>query len=71
VPLTALDQHIAERIRQGRQAVHLTQEYIAHKLGISFQQVQKYEKGANRISAGRLYQLSICLGLRYQSCVAP
>ena len=60
---TPIDQHVAERMLQGRRAAQLTQQSVAHQLGITFQQMQKYEKGTNRISAGRLHQLSIALGV--------
>lgn len=44
-----------------RQALKMSQETLAEKLGITFQQVQKYERGANRISAGRLFELARAL----------
>jgi transcriptional regulator with XRE-family HTH domain len=60
---SAIDRHVSNRFRKARKAAGLTQEYVAHKLDISFQQIQKYEKGGNRISAGRLYQISELVGL--------
>jgi transcriptional regulator with XRE-family HTH domain len=59
----SVDQHVAQRIRARRQELGVTQVALATKLGITFQQVQKYEKGANRISAGRLYRLSEIFGV--------
>lgn len=50
--------HIGGRIRQRRTELGLTQEQLAQSLGISYQQVQKYETAANRISASRLYELA-------------
>ena len=53
-----VDEHVGDRIRRRRTELGLTQEHLAASLGISYQQVQKYETGANRISAGRLYQIA-------------
>jgi len=53
-----VDAAIGERIRRRRVALGLTQEQLACKLGLSFQQIQKHERGANRISASRLYALA-------------
>ncbi|MGA7787338.1 MAG: helix-turn-helix transcriptional regulator [Xanthobacteraceae bacterium] len=52
-----VDQYVAQRIRAKRKAMGLTQSELSVKLGVTFQQMQKYEKGTNRISAGRLYRL--------------
>ncbi len=49
------DKHIGQRLRTRRVVLGLSQTALADGLGITFQQVQKYEKGSNRISAGRLY----------------
>lgn len=54
---TQIDRHIGERIRRRRTLLGLTQEQLADALGISYQQVQKYETGANRVTAGRLFQI--------------
>ena len=56
-----IDRAIGERIRRRRVALGLTQEQLAAKLGISYQQIQKYERGANRISASRLFELGLRL----------
>ena len=53
-----VDAAIGERIRRRRTELGLTQEQLAQRLGVSYQQVQKYERGANRISASRLYTLA-------------
>lgn len=53
----SLDQRIGERIRLRRTELGLTQDQLAAALGVSYQQIQKYENGANRISAARLWQI--------------
>ncbi|MBI1238415.1 MAG: helix-turn-helix domain-containing protein [Alphaproteobacteria bacterium] len=53
-----VDEHVGERIRQRRTMLGYTQEQLAGALNISYQQVQKYETGANRVSAGRLYEIA-------------
>ena len=58
-----VDAHVGERIRERRTALGLTQEHLAKALDISYQQVQKYETGANRVSAGRLYEIATKLGV--------
>lgn len=50
---------IAKRIREARKARGVSQDYVAQQIGVTFQQVQKYEHGSNRISAGRLAQIAI------------
>lgn len=62
-PRTAkrVDEFVGERIRQRRAMLGLTQDQLAASLKISYQQVQKYETGANRVSAGRLYEIAQCL----------
>ncbi len=56
-----IDQLVGQRLRWRRRELRLTQEQLGEKLSLTFQQVQKYEKGINRISAGRLYELSTVL----------
>lgn len=58
-----IDQHVGERIRLRRTERGLTQEQLAEALEVSYQQIQKYETGANRISAGRLFELAHKLGV--------
>lgn len=57
------DRHIGGRLRSARQMRRLSQSTLAEKLGLTFQQVQKYERGDNRISAGRLYEIAAILGM--------
>jgi transcriptional regulator with XRE-family HTH domain len=58
-----IDQQVGERIRMRRAELGLTQEQLAQALNVSYQQVQKYETGANRISAGRIYEIARKLGV--------
>ena len=58
-----VDAHVGRRLRQRRIALGISQEQLGAELGLTFQQVQKYEKGQNRISAGRLYKLSVILSV--------
>ncbi|HAT85129.1 helix-turn-helix domain-containing protein [Cohaesibacter gelatinilyticus] len=58
---TAIDHHIGSRIKFRRVMLGMTQEQLGDALGTSFQQVQKYEKGINRIGASRLHNLANCL----------
>jgi transcriptional regulator with XRE-family HTH domain len=52
----ATDVHVGKRMRMRRLMMQMSQEVFAAKLGVTFQQVQKYEKGVNRVSASRLQQ---------------
>jgi transcriptional regulator with XRE-family HTH domain len=56
--LGAIDAHVGTRLRLRRTLLGLTQERLGEKLGLTFQQVQKYERGANRIGASRLFDLA-------------
>jgi transcriptional regulator with XRE-family HTH domain len=58
-----VDVHVGNRVFLRRTELGISQERLAEALGVSFQQVQKYERGANRISASRLYDLSRVLGV--------
>jgi transcriptional regulator with XRE-family HTH domain len=58
-----VDFHIGGRIRLRRAELGLTQEDLAALLGISYQQVQKYEAGTNRVSAGRLFEIARTLNV--------
>lgn len=53
-----VDVHVGMRLRQRRTLLGMSQEKLAKAFGVSFQQVQKYERGANRISASRLHLLT-------------
>jgi transcriptional regulator with XRE-family HTH domain len=55
------DAYVGERVRQRRTLMEINQSKLGEMLGISFQQIQKYEKGANRISAGRLVEIASAL----------
>ncbi len=53
-----IDEHVGVRLRVRRTLVGMSQEKLADAVGLTFQQVQKYERGTNRVSAGRLYQFA-------------
>jgi transcriptional regulator with XRE-family HTH domain len=56
-----IDQHLGNRVRRRRRLLGLTQHQLAEKVGVRFQQVQKYECGSNRMSASRIWQLAKAL----------
>ena len=56
-----IDRLIGERIRARREALKMTQSQLAASIGITFQQVQKYERGVNRVAASRLHDAAIAL----------
>ena len=56
-----VDVHVGKRIRHRRWLVGMTQQQLAEKVGIKFQQIQKYETGANRVSASRLWDIADAL----------
>jgi len=56
--LNPIDKHVGSRLRMRRLMLDMSQTDLANALGLTFQQVQKYEKGANRVSASRLQHLS-------------
>jgi transcriptional regulator with XRE-family HTH domain len=56
-----IDKHVGARVRMKRMLSGMSQEKLGEALGLTFQQIQKYEKGANRISASRLQQISEAL----------
>ena len=58
-----IDVHVGSRIRLRRNMVSMSQEKLGEALGITFQQIQKYEKGTNRVGASRLQQISQVLGV--------
>ena len=64
---TSVDVYIGARMRDRRIALGLTQEDLGQKLGVSFQQVQKYENGSNRVSAARLFEICEALDLSLAS----
>lgn len=56
-----VDTHVGQRIRDRRKSLGMSQEKLATQLGLTFQQVQKYERGANRVSASKLYEIARAL----------
>lgn len=61
-----VDVHVGGRVRLRRMLMGMSQEKLGENLGLTFQQVQKYEKGANRIGASRLFELARILGVSVQ-----
>lgn len=70
-----VDKHVGAQLRARRSFLGMSQEKLAESVGITFQQIQKYERGANRVSAGRLYNFSNILDVPvnyfYQGVTAP
>ena len=62
-----IDAYVGSRISLRRSAMGLSQTALARELGVSFQQVQKYETGTNRISASRLHRVAMVLGTSVES----
>src|SRR5271163_3634440 len=66
----AIDDHIGGRIRERRIMLGLTQQQLAEMIGVTYQQAHKYERGINRVSAGRLFEiarvLSVPVGYFYE-----
>lgn len=60
---SAIDSYVGSRIKLRRAILGYSQERLAEEVGITFQQVQKYERGLNRVSAGRLWKLAKVLGV--------
>jgi transcriptional regulator with XRE-family HTH domain len=61
-----IDAHVGSRVRLRRMLLGMSQEKLGEQLGLTFQQVQKYEKGVNRIGASRLFDLAHVLGVPVQ-----
>src|ERR1044072_3075414 len=61
-----VDVHVGSRVRLRRMLLGMSQEKLGEHLGLTFQQIQKYEKGINRIGASRLFDLSQVLGVSVQ-----
>ncbi|MBO1074026.1 helix-turn-helix transcriptional regulator [Roseomonas marmotae] len=57
------DRHVGARIRERRLMLGLSQQQLATMIGVTYQQAHKYERGLNRISAGRLFEIGIVLGV--------
>lgn len=58
-----VDRFVGARVRQRRVMLGLTQQQMADLIGVTYQQAHKYEKGINRVAAGRLYQMARALGV--------
>lgn len=56
-----VDVHVGKRVRHRRWLIGMTQQQLAEQVGIKFQQIQKYETGANRVSASRLWDIADAL----------
>lgn len=61
-----IDVHVGGRVRLRRTMVGMSQDKLADSLGLTFQQIQKYEKGVNRIGASRVFEISRILGVPIQ-----
>jgi transcriptional regulator with XRE-family HTH domain len=59
----AVDRHVGARIRERRLMLGMSQQQLAAAIGVTYQQAHKYERGLNRISAGRLYGIAQVLGV--------
>jgi transcriptional regulator with XRE-family HTH domain len=62
----SIDAYVAGRLRGMRLQLGISQAQLARQLGVTFQQVQKYEAGINRVGAGRLFQLAALYGISIQ-----
>ena len=58
-----VDRHVGARIRERRIMLGLTQQQLAEMIGVTYQQAHKYERGINRVSAGRLWEIAQVLGV--------
>ncbi len=58
-----VDKHVGQRLRERRETLRISQGRLGRHLGLTFSQIQKYEKGSNRVGAGRLYQIATFLGV--------
>lgn len=63
---TDIDRIVSDRVRARRVELEMSQPELAERVGVTFQQVQKYENGKNRVSAGRLYELAKAMGVTIQ-----
>ena len=61
-----MDVHVGSRVRLRRMVIGMSQEKLGERMGLTFQQIQKYEKGTNRVGASRLFQLSQILDVPVQ-----
>src|SRR5580698_11610968 len=58
-----IDRHVGARVRERRIMLGLTQQQLADLIGVTYQQAHKYERGINRVSAGRLFEVAQVLGV--------
>ena len=58
-----IDRHVGARMRERRIMLGITQQQMAELIGVTYQQAHKYEKGINRVAAGRLYNIALALGV--------
>src|SRR3546814_4425511 len=58
-----IDRHVGQRIRERRTMLGLSQQQLAEQIGVTYQQAHKYERGINRVAAGRLYIVASALGV--------
>jgi transcriptional regulator with XRE-family HTH domain len=63
LPAIKIDRYVGDRLRERRVQLGITQQRMAELLGVTYQQAHKYEKGINRMSAGRLHQIAVILGV--------
>ena len=61
-----IDIHVGSRVRLRRNMLGLSQEKLGEAIGLTFQQVQKYERGANRIGASRLHLVALALNVQFK-----
>jgi transcriptional regulator with XRE-family HTH domain len=64
---TAIDAYIGARMRERRHALNMSQTELGKALGVTFQQIQKYEMGTNRVSAARLFDICEALNVSFSS----
>jgi transcriptional regulator with XRE-family HTH domain len=62
----SMDAHVGSRVRLRRMMMGMSQEKLGEQMGLTFQQIQKYERGINRVSASRLWELAKVLGVSVQ-----
>ena len=62
----SMDAHVGSRVRLRRMMMGMSQEKLGEQMGLTFQQIQKYERGINRVSASRLWELGRVLGVNVQ-----
>lgn len=67
---TFFDLTLGQRIRLRRRDIGMSQERLAAAIGVTFQQIQKYEKGINRMAAGRLVDIAVALDIEPASLIA-